>query len=118
LNDTQGHAAGDVALRRVADAMRGELRQSDALYRYGGEEFVALLPDVDLAVAERIVERIRAGVERLAISNPRVPNRVLTISAGVTMLGPTESPESAIQRADEAAYRAKGRGRNRVEATP
>jgi diguanylate cyclase (GGDEF)-like protein len=118
LNDTQGHAAGDVALRRVADAMRGELRQSDALYRYGGEEFLALLPDVELAVAARVVERIRAAIEKLGILNPRAPSRVLTISAGVTALGPTERPESAIERADTAAYRAKARGRNRVEVAP
>ncbi len=114
-NDRFGHLAGDAALREVALTIRSQLRSGDAVYRYGGEEFLVLLPEQTLAEAARALERIRGRVEALAI--PTVNHRVLTISAGVAELHAKSDPslDTWIERADRALYRAKARGRNRVE---
>jgi diguanylate cyclase (GGDEF)-like protein len=116
-NDQFGHLAGDEALRRVALTVREQLRQSDDVYRYGGEEFVALLPEQSVWEAAQAMDRVRSGVERLAIRT--VGERgLITISCGVAQLDSSadESPEAWLRRADSALYRAKARGRNRVEA--
>jgi diguanylate cyclase (GGDEF)-like protein len=115
-NDHFGHLAGDDALRRAAHAIREELRAGDGLYRYGGEEFVALLPEQGLPEATRAMDRVRAAVERLAIPT-RTEGGILTISLGVAELDTSRdaTPEDWIRRADEALYRAKMAGRNRVD---
>jgi len=115
FNDRFGHPAGDAALRRIAQAMRDSLRGRDSLYRYGGEEFLVLLPGQSLADAERAMDRVLAAVRRLAIPHPLGSSSVLTVSAGIAELHPLEAPDAWIQRADEALYRAKSRGRDRVE---
>ena len=116
-NDRFGHVAGDLALRRVADGMRATLRSADALYRYGGEEFVVLLVEQSLADAELAMNRMRVGVERLAIPSPRTGN-VLTISVGVAELDPVldKTPADWLERADLALYDAK-KARNKVVST-
>jgi diguanylate cyclase (GGDEF)-like protein len=115
FNDEYGHVAGDDVLRSVADAMKKSLRQSDGLYRYGGEEFLVLLPEQSLADAMLAMGRLRANVEALAIPAARGHGDLVTISIGVAELsGADTTSESWIKRADTALYRAKTSGRNRV----
>jgi diguanylate cyclase (GGDEF)-like protein len=114
FNDAFGHQAGDNALAHVADAIRSTLRATDSVYRYGGEEFVVLLPEQHLDEAVRAMDRVRAAVEQLMIPAPN--GGVLTISAGVSELGNgSESASGLVARADAALYMAKAHGRNRVE---
>jgi diguanylate cyclase (GGDEF)-like protein len=114
-NDTFGHVAGDGVLHDVAQSMRSLLRQSDALYRYGGEEFMILLPEQSLDDAARAMERVRSGIERLQISAPESVAHVVTVSIGVAELASGDSSASHwIERVDAALYRAKAEGRNRV----
>jgi diguanylate cyclase (GGDEF)-like protein len=118
-NDTFGHQAGDRCLCTVADLLRESLqRGSDFCARYGGEEFVVVLPNTRLDGALRVAERIREAVSGLGMWHPASPRGIVTISIGVAEEhASTQDPdhESLIRRADEALYRAKERGRNRVE---
>lgn len=115
VNDRHGHAVGDAVLRLAARLLRGELRGSASLGRFGGEEFVALLPVEDLGVAQRVAGRMREALEGADWSSvlPR-PERV-TASLGLTMVAHDESFERALARADEALYVAKNGGRNQVQ---
>jgi two-component system cell cycle response regulator len=117
FNDTYGHQTGDRILEAVAKALKSNARTGDTLYRYGGEEFLCILPEQSLATGTRAVQRMRTGVEALAIPHPDSPFGVLTISAGLAMLEPgeTRSASEVLRDADEALYRAKALGRNRVE---
>lgn len=119
FNDRYGHVAGDEALRRVADGMRRCLRTADALFRYGGEEFVVLLVEQSTADATLVMDRMRAEIERLAIASPAT-GRSLTVSIGVAEVdvGRDHLPADWIARADAALYLAKSQGRNRVVAAP
>lgn len=119
FNDTLGHVAGDEALRRVAEAMRNNLRASDTLYRYGGEEFVILLVEQSVGDAVRAMERMRASIERLHIPSPKTGGP-LTLSIGVAQVEASKdkTSEEWIQRADMHLYEAKDRGRNRVVPEP
>jgi diguanylate cyclase (GGDEF)-like protein/PAS domain S-box-containing protein len=114
VNDVFGHAVGDLALKELALAMRETLRGSDVPARFGGEEFVLLLTDTPLEGALSVTERLRERVGRSEVraAGDRVAR--FTISAGVAELGPGEAFESLLARADEALYRAKGEGRNRI----
>jgi len=115
INDTWGHAAGDIVLRRVAHTCRTTLKATDVIGRTGGEEFLALLPGTPAAVAQTIAERLRAAVERLDLSDV-APTLRATISIGLTESSPDDSALAKIvRRADELLYRAKEGGRNRVE---
>jgi two-component system chemotaxis response regulator CheY len=116
-NDSRGHQAGDEALRTVAAMLKDQARSGDALYRYGGEEFLCIFPEQSLSAATQAVQRMRLGVARLAIDHPDNPPGVLTVSAGVAKLEAhdTRSMSEVLEEADEALYRAKGLGRNRVE---
>lgn len=117
FNDHFGHVAGDMALRSVAQGMRSNMRSADAVFRYGGEEFVILLIEQPLADAERAMERLRGEIERLAI--PSANGGPLTISVGVAEIDTANdhTAEQWIARADQALYEAKSRGRNRVIST-
>jgi two-component system cell cycle response regulator len=117
-NDTMGHPAGDQALRAVASVIRNGSRSGDTAYRYGGEEFVVILPEQTLATAGVAAERLRRSVEQLAIPHPGLdPPGVVTLSAGVAELvsGDASSVERLVADADAALYRAKELGRNRVQ---
>jgi two-component system chemotaxis response regulator CheY len=116
-NDHYGHQAGDEALRRVTQAMHAALRRGDGFYRYGGEEFLIILPEQGLDEAVRAAERVRAAVESLAIPHESLgPGKLVTISVGVAELRRGDpGAETWIERADLALYAAKSRGRNRVE---
>ncbi len=116
-NDTFGHIAGDEVLRRVAGALQQALREGDGIYRYGGEEFLVLLPEQTLETGRRAMDRLRRGVESVGIphdANP--PARVVTVSAGVAEFDGRVDHSAAdwLRRADGALYEAKGRGRNCV----
>lgn len=111
VNDTHGHEAGDRVLKALATCLEGHIRQSDRAVRLGGEEFAVLLPETDLAHALALSERLRQAVARLKVP----PAGPLTASFGVAQASPTDSPLSLLKRADEALYRAKRQGKNRVE---
>lgn len=115
-NDIYGHQAGDLALRAVAGALAREVRSADAVYRYGGEEFLLVLPRQDLARARSVLERVLAAVRALAIPHPGDPAGTLHISAGVSMYSATHAvdTETLLGEADTALYSAKAAGRNRV----
>lgn len=119
-NDSYGHLAGDAALRAVAATLAGNLRDADDLAaRYGGEEFALLLPGCSLECARQLAQALRAAVQALAIEHraSEVAAHV-TISIGAASLVPAhgDSPERLVKCADEALYRAKAAGRNRVVA--
>jgi len=114
VNDTSGHLSGDAALRQVAGILKEAVRGSDVVFRYGGEEFMVLLPDTMLEGAVALAEKIRT----LAASHlfgEGEPTFFLTLSVGTAVLCEGESGSDMIMRADAALYRAKALGRNRVE---
>jgi diguanylate cyclase (GGDEF)-like protein len=115
INDTYGHHIGDVVIRSVAQECRRVLREFDLLGRYGGEEFIALLPGTDQQGALVVAERLRNHIARMAIQTGRGADSV-TVSIGISTTPPGEiSLEELLRRADEALFRAKGLGRNRYE---
>lgn len=114
VNDTWGHLAGDEVLRVLAGRLRAGLRSTDAVGRYGGEEFVAMLPTTEEDEACGIAERIRALVSDTAVVFQE-QEILVTCSIGVAIATGTEDVAALIQRADRAMYRAKTAGRNRFE---
>lgn len=116
-NDNLGHVAGDEVLRAVARALAGACRSGDTVYRYGGEEFLAILTTPSVEMAATIVDRMRSTVETCALAHPHSGTAdVVTVSAGVAGLlaGGTTTIDEALQRADAALFRAKQLGRNRT----
>ena len=113
VNDTWGHAAGDEVLKTLAETFRRALRPADVFGRFGGEEFIALLPVADADEAADIAERLRRLTEESAIATPEGAIRV-TLSAGHTTALPGDSPDDLLRRADSALYESKRSGRNRV----
>ncbi|TLX54633.1 GGDEF domain-containing protein [Stutzerimonas nosocomialis] len=112
-NDQHGHLAGDYALCLVAHTLRNQLRPKDSLTRYGGEEFVILLPELSMEEARSIGERLRTSLEQ--IGNFYSPVGMLpgvTVSIGLAPMRPKDSLQSLIGRADKALYKAKQQGRN------
>jgi len=118
LNDTQGHHVGDECLKAVANYLSaGVQRASDLVARVGGEEFALVLPNTQLHIAAQFAERLRTGIESLAIPHDAAPNGFLTASFGVVSVIPDAeaNPEDAVKAADRALYTAKAQGRNRVQ---
>ncbi|MFJ4267095.1 diguanylate cyclase [Paenarthrobacter nicotinovorans] len=115
-NDIYGHQAGDAALVAIAATLTGEIRTSDAVYRFGGEEFLLLLREQTAATAEKVMERVRSAVHDLRIEHSGDPDGVLTISAGISAFkdGRRAGTEQLLREADLALYAAKAAGRNRV----
>ena len=113
INDTHGHSAGDAVLAQCARALREELRPLDVFARWGGEEFIALLPCTSLQDAERVAERLRRAVSETR--HPSWPAGVsVTASIGVAALDPQDGFDACLAAADHALYRAKAEGRNVV----
>ena len=104
INDTHGHLAGDKILKQVANITKAAIRTNDILARFGGEEFILLLPNANLEQAYLIAERIRKNIEK---------ETNITVSLGITTLKEIDSIENLIDRADKALYLAKQQGRNR-----
>lgn len=112
-NDQHGHLAGDYALCLVAHTLRDQLRPKDNLTRYGGEEFVILLPEVDDEEGRRIGERLRQSLQQItSFYSPLGVLPGVTVSIGLAPMRPKDSLQSLIARADNALYRAKQQGRN------
>lgn len=114
INDSHGHAAGDHLLQTVANLLQGGLREYDCVARWGGEEFVVLLPDTDASMAQTIVERLR---QTIAESHPSFEGALIpvTMTLGVAQFAGDDNWHAVVARADEALYRGKAAGRNRVE---
>lgn len=115
INDGYGHLAGDKVLKIIANVLRKRLRPSDFIARFGGEEFVLLMPDSALADALDVGEVLRAAIEACPFHFKGEPVTI-TVSMGVAQFQPGERSDLALKRADEALYRAKAAGRNRVQA--
>ncbi len=125
-NDTYGHQRGDQALRAVAEALATCGRRGDGVYRYGGEEFLHVLPEQPRTAALAALERFRSTVEALGIPNAAAPAGVLTVSVGIATYVPERSSaavgltattgEALLQQADMALYAAKAAGRNMVSS--
>ena len=115
INDTHGHDAGDDVLREFAIRIRKSIRGIDLACRYGGEEFVVVMPETDLAVATMVAERLRRRIAAEAFAIQQGTRKVeVTISIGIAALGAQDNAASVLKRADQALYRAKRDGRNRV----
>jgi diguanylate cyclase (GGDEF)-like protein len=116
-NDAYGHQAGDHVLQTVGEKLTALLRSGDSLYRFGGEEFLCIFTEQSLESGRQAVERMRVGIEELAIPHSGTPHGVLTCSGGVAILDADRrrSASQVLKEADEALYRAKHLGRNRVE---
>ena len=117
INDTYGHLRGDQVLQELARTLLQALRHTDTGFRYGGEEFVALLPETSLDAAMQLAERIRTRFAALPMDLGGVEPVHCTLSIGVAQARDGDTTNSLMQRADEAVYRAKGAGRNRVEGS-
>jgi diguanylate cyclase (GGDEF)-like protein len=113
INDAYGHPTGDEVLRTFAITVFANIRSIDRFGRYGGEEFLLILPDTPHDVAARILDRQREIIAELDWS-AFSPGMRVTISAGVATLAPNEAPDALLARADSALYAAKARGRNRI----
>jgi diguanylate cyclase (GGDEF)-like protein len=111
INDSFGHAAGDVMLRAVSRLLTSLARQGDTVARWGGEEFVVVLPETDLAGARRFAERLRRTIEAHAVGEMKT-----SASCGVATMLPDDTVEELLGAADQALYQAKSNGRNRTES--
>ena len=118
VNDTYGHDTGDEVLREFAGRIAANVRGIDLACRYGGEEFVVVMPDTDVKFACDVAERLRKSVETTPFAISRAPHKLnVTISIGVAgSKGDGDSAAALLHRADQALYRAKKSGRNRVVA--
>ncbi len=115
VNDTYGHQAGDRVLQEVAGILRENAREMDRFGRYGGEEFLVVLPETGIDDGAVFVERVRRDVARRPFEVGRSEPLHLTVSAGVACCGhDTDTPDALVRRADEALYAAKAAGRDRV----
>ena len=118
VNDTHGHDVGDEVLREFANRISANVRGIDLACRHGGEEFVVVMPDTDSGFAFTVAERLRQSIECTPITISRPPNALkITVSIGIASSnGGEDVPDQLLRRADQALYRAKREGRNRVIA--
>jgi diguanylate cyclase len=114
INDNYGHLAGDKVLKIIATELAKRLRKTDFIARFGGEEFVLLIPGTPLEGAQQLLETLRTAIESCPFhfKGERV---TITLSAGVSAFAAGERAEQVFERADQALYRAKRSGRNRIE---
>lgn len=113
INDRYGHDVGDQVLRDVGNVLQSAVRNTDLLYRYGGDEFVGGLVQTDINGALEVSERIRCGVESLSGHGEHVSGNI-EMSIGITMIKAEDSFKQAFKRADKALYQAKQGGKNRI----
>lgn len=114
INDTYGHPTGDAVLKSLAQLIKHSIRKSDVIFRWGGEEFLILLPESDTQIAAQVAEKIRQKVSehKIKFSGNSIP---ITVSAGVTSTAELDNVDDLVAHADNALYIAKGNGRDRVE---
>ena len=112
VNDTYGHDVGDYVLKATVNVIKRNIRKADIFARYGGEEFMIVQPETTIERAKVYAEKIRTIIEQ----NNFDKVKKITISIGVTMFNKNDAIESITKRVDDALYRAKDNGRNRVEA--
>ena len=115
INDSHGHQAGDQVLKVFADVSRSTLRTTDVLARWGGEEFLLMLPGATLAQGQQSIERLREAVRERSF-DALAPGLRVTFSAGLSVPQEDDSVEACVERADQAMYRAKTQGRDRSVA--
>ncbi len=115
-NDTYGHLKGDDVLQEIANVMLQTFRSGDTSYRYGGEEFLAIIPEQNLELAAVAGERLRASVEELAIPHESSPFGIVTVSCGLAELTSDgkKTVDEFLKQTDTALYKAKARGKNNV----
>ncbi len=111
INDTYGHMTGDAVLKRLGSILNESTRKYDIVSRFGGEEFIVLFPNTNLARAKKVSERLRKKVE----ADKEMMKYKVTLSGGVSTYHEKDSVARMKQRADKALYRAKNNGRNRIE---
>jgi diguanylate cyclase len=114
INDTYGHGSGDKVLVAIGDHVSRNLRAHDEAYRYGGEEFLLCLKETDASACVHILERLRAGIEKMPVPLADGKAVPVTASFGVASCDSVTTPDALLHRADEALYRAKNEGRNRI----
>ncbi len=114
FNDDYGHKAGDAVLTLVASVVKEAVRDTDVVFRYGGEEFVVLLNKVDFENAKRVAEKVRVEIETHHLTNKKQVLKV-TASLGLSCFKDGDTEETVFERADKALYKGKENGRNRVE---
>ena len=116
FNDTNGHDAGDVVLREIGALLQGHIRGEDIPCRYGGEEFILILPEAKLDVTLHRAEQIREAIKLMRVEYRRRPLGIVTVSLGVAVFPDHSNTVAGIlKKADEALYQAKNNGRDRVE---
>jgi diguanylate cyclase (GGDEF)-like protein/PAS domain S-box-containing protein len=113
INDTYGHNFGDYILKTLTQIVDRNLREVDYLIRWGGEEFLIITPDTNLRAAQILAERIREAIEKYRFNK----DVKITVSFGVTQFNKVDTEDTFVKKADEALYKAKGKGRNCVEVT-
>ncbi len=118
VNDTFGHRAGDRVLADIAGLLRRSVRQTDFCGRYGGDEFLMILPQTDVAGAAILAERMRAAIDGCPMHGPKADTFKITASLGAAEYCDGDDEDLLVGRADTALYRAKDGGRNRVEVAP
>ncbi|HLO75048.1 MAG TPA: diguanylate cyclase [Magnetospirillum sp.] len=118
VNDTWGHGIGDRVLCATARQFQHRLRPYDAVYRFGGEEFLFCLPNTDVATAAQVLDRVRRSISRLSVTTDDGERVPVTVSIGVAQMVPGRTVQEAIAAADRALYAAKDAGRNRVQTAP
>jgi len=116
INDTHGHLMGDLVLKAVAKKLQSACREDAQVFRYGGEEFVVLIPGADIQKTRHIAEVMRRSIEKIVIKDRRTGTilRDVTVSIGVAQRSKDEQPNDLMERADKLLYKAKTLGRNRV----
>lgn len=116
LNDTHGHQMGDLVLKSVAKKLQSGCREDAQVFRYGGEEFVVLMPGANLQKARHIADVLRRSIEKISVKDRRTGKILgdVTVSVGVAQKLKGEDPKDFIERADQLLYQAKNLGRNRV----
>jgi diguanylate cyclase (GGDEF)-like protein len=115
VNDRHGHPTGDIALREFADVLRETVRDVDLVCRWGGEEFLLVLPGTDADGAEQLAERVRAALRDRVLVGPDGTPLLVTASFGVASFPEASSPDELVVQADRALYEAKRNGKDRVE---
>lgn len=114
INDNYGHAAGDRVLKVIAETLNDSIRETDFLARFGGEEFILLLPGTELESTRQVAEKLRVSIEQTPF-HFRDTNVTITVSGGIAQLNKDETSNSLFERADKALYKAKENGRNQLQ---